>query len=237
MDFGGAGVGGLGNAGAEVDVLSWYMGIPVISRLYLTGALLTTAACAVEFTTPYSLYFSWDLVFKGQVWRLITSYLFFGAFSIDFMFHMYFLIRYSRFLEEGEFRGQTAKYLWMLMFGICCISGIAVYTNIPFLGNALTFMMLYVWGRRNESVKMSFFGFLQFNAPYLPWVMLGFSVLMGNPISTDLIGIVVGHVYYFLDFVYPVVADIRGWKMRKIMEPPTVLQWMCGDMPANQWQQ
>lgn len=73
------------------------MEIPVISRLYLTGAFLTTAACAVDIITPFSLYFNWDLVFsQGQVWRLITSYLFFGVFSVDFLFHMYFLV--SEFL-------------------------------------------------------------------------------------------------------------------------------------------
>jgi len=68
------------------------MDIPVISRLYLTGAFLTTAACAVDIITPFSLYFSWDLIKAGQVWRLLTSYLFFGVFSIDFLFHMYFLV-------------------------------------------------------------------------------------------------------------------------------------------------
>merc|ERR1711971_874532 len=147
------------------------MEIPLISRLYLTGAFLTTAACAVHIISPFSLYFNWDLVVShGQVWRVFTSYLFFGVFSIDFLFHMYFLVRYSRLLEEGDFRGRTANYVMMLLFGVAIISLVASYINVHFLGSALTFMMTYVWGRRNEDVKMSFLGFLQFNAPYLPWV-------------------------------------------------------------------
>ena len=89
-------------------------------------------------------------------------------------------------------------------------------------------MMAYVWGRLNESVRMSFLGFLTFNAPYLPWVMLSFSVLIGNSITMDIIGICVGHMYYFLEFVFPVVAELRGWRTRRIMEPPTILQWLCG---------
>jgi len=231
MDFGaGAGaVGAMGNHGAGVDVMSWYMEIPVISRLYLTGAFLTTAACAVELISPFSLYFNWNLVFsEGQVWRLITSYLFFGVFSVDFLFHMYFLVRYSRLLEEGDFRGKTANYVLMLLFGISCISLVAVYTQVHFLGSALTFMMVYVWGRRNEDVKMSFLGFFTFNAPYLPWVMLTFSILLGNSITMDIIGIVVGHTYYFLEFVYPVIAEIRGWRIQRILEPPAFLHWICG---------
>ena len=70
-----------------------YMDIPVISRLYFTGAFLTTAGCALDIISPFSLYFNFDLIFhQGQFWRLITTYLFFGMFSIDFLFHMYFLV-------------------------------------------------------------------------------------------------------------------------------------------------
>lgn len=81
MDFGGVGAAGggggavaaMGNHGAAgVDVMSWYTSIPLISRLYVTGAFLTTAACAVDIVSPFSLYFSWDLVYQGQVWRLVT---------------------------------------------------------------------------------------------------------------------------------------------------------------------
>lgn len=122
----------------------------------------------------------------------------------------------------------------MLLFGILTISGLASFsTNLHFLGHALTFMMTYVWGRRNEDVKMVFLGFLHFNAPYLPWVMLTFSALLGHSITMDLIGICVGHVYYFLEFVYPIMCDIRGWKARRIMEPPAFLHWLCGTYNNN----
>jgi hypothetical protein len=43
------------------------------------------------------------------------------------------------------------------------------FLNIFFLGFALTFMIVYVWGRRNKHVRMQFL-FLTFTAPYLPWV-------------------------------------------------------------------
>lgn len=138
-------------------------------------------------------------------------------------------VRYSRLLEEGDFRGRPAHYLLMLLFGILNISVVASYLNVYFLGSALTFMMAYVWGRRNEDVRMSFLGFLTFNAPYLPWVMLTFSVLIGNPITMDLIGICVGHLYYFLEFVWPVIAETRGWPIRRILQPPTLMYWLCGN--------
>lgn len=224
-----------GQGAGGVDLMSWYMEIPVVSRLYLTGAFLTTTACAVDLVTPFSLYFNWDLIFtQGQVWRLITTYLFFGAFSIDFLFHMYFLVRYCRLLEEGDFRGRTANFVLMLLFGVTAMTLVASYTGVHFLGSALTFMMVYVWGRRNEDVKMSFLGFFTFHAPYLPYVMLGFSVLLGNSVTIDLIGIVVGHFYYFLEYVYPVLAEVRGWPAKRLMEPPVLLHWLCGSYQEGQ---
>jgi hypothetical protein len=51
----------------------------------------------------------------------------------------------------------------MLLFGIGSMTLVASYTGVHFLGSALTFMMVYVWGRRNEDVKMSFLGFFTFH--------------------------------------------------------------------------
>ncbi|GMI29246.1 hypothetical protein TeGR_g10850, partial [Tetraparma gracilis] len=55
-------------------------------------------------------------------------------------------------------------------------------------------------------------------------------MVLGNPATIDIIGICVGHCYYYLEFVYPALADIRGWKVKRIMEPPMVLKWVCGDL-------
>ena len=56
----------------------------------------------------------------------------------------------------------------------------APFLKLNFLGSSLTFMMLYVWGRRNEHVQMQIFGVLNFTAPYLPLVMLLLSAFLGN---------------------------------------------------------
>jgi len=228
--------GVVGDAGG-VDIIQWYMDIPPISRIYFTSALLTTAGCALDIISPFNLYYNFDLIFfQGQVWRLFTSFLFFGMFSLHFFFHMFFLVRYCRLLEEGDFRGRKANFVLMLLFGIFTISLIAPFISANFLGNSLSFMMTYIWGRRNENVKMSFLGVFSFTAPYLPWVMLAFTLLTGNSLTMDMIGIIVGHLYYFLEYVYPVVANIRGWRLRKIMEPPSGLQYLCGDNePGRVW--
>jgi len=215
-----------------VTLQDWYLEIPPVTRVYLTGSVLVTVACSLELISPFTLYFNVQLIFlKWQVWRLFTNFFFFGAVSLDFLFHMFFLVRYCRLLEEGSFRGRTADFMMMMLFGggaMCCV---APFINIPpFLGSSLAFMMVYVWGRRNEYVRMSFLGLFQFRAPFLPWVLLGFSVLLGNSPTIDLMGIVVGHTYFFLEDVYPYTPAGRG---RKPLRTPGLLQRLVGAVPSE----
>lgn len=214
-------------------MFSWYYEIPIISRFYLTAAFAVTTACFLDVVSPLALYYNYDLILsKGQFWRLFSSFFFFGTFSLDFVFHMYFVVRYCRLLEEGSFRGRPADFLFMLIYGAIFMLVVTTicdtFARIKFLGHPLTFMMVYLWSRDpdNANVQMSFLGILQFTAPYLPWVLLAFSLLIGNPVEMDLLGIFAGHIYYFLDFIYPQVAEIRGWRLKKLMFTPPFLHYL-----------
>lgn len=39
------------------------------------------------------------------------------AAGLDFVFHMFFLVKYCKALEEGSFRSRSSDFLWMLIFG------------------------------------------------------------------------------------------------------------------------
>ncbi len=51
---------------------------------------------------------------------------------------------------------------------------------------------MYVWGRRHQYVNLSFLGIFNFTAPYLPWVLLAFSVVLRSSPVVDLLGMVAG---------------------------------------------
>ncbi|XP_013385390.1 derlin-2 isoform X2 [Lingula anatina] len=181
----------------------------------------------LEILTPFQLYFNPSLIFRNyQFWRLVTNFLFFGTIGFNFFFNMIFTYRYCRMLEEGSFRGRTADFFFMFLFGgtLMTITGLFV-NKLVFLGQAFTIMLVYIWSRRNPYVRMNFFGLMTFQAPYLPWVLLGFSLLLGNSIVVDLMGIAVGHVYYYLEDVFPEQQGgfkiLRTPKLLKILlDPP-----------------
>jgi Derlin-2/3 len=64
--------------------------------------------------------------------------------GLDFLFHMFFLSRYCKLLEETSFRGRTADFFYMLIFGGVLLTTAAPFVNIQFLGHSLTFMMVSV---------------------------------------------------------------------------------------------
>ncbi|TDH13224.1 hypothetical protein EPR50_G00055150 [Perca flavescens] len=130
-------------------------------------------------------------------------------------------------LEEGCFRGRTADFVFMFLFGGIAMTLFGLFANVFFLGQAFIIMLVYVWSRRHPLVRMNFFGLLNFQAPFLPWVLMGFSLLLGNSIVVDLLGISVGHMYYFLEDVFP---NQPGG--RKLLMTPDLLRAMF-DRPQD----
>lgn len=139
----------------------------------------------------------------AQYWRLVTTFLFFNSFTIDLLFQVYFMQRYSRLLEESAGRS-PAHYSWLLLYATTSLILLSPLVSMPFLGHPLSSTLVYIWSRRNPDTQLSFLGLLVFTAPYLPWVLMGFSLVMHGTIPKDeIMGVVVGHIYYFFNDVYP----------------------------------
>lgn len=41
---------------------------------------------------------------------------------------------------------------------------------------------------------------------YLPWAMLALDVIFGSPLVPDFLGILAGHLYYFLTVLHPLAG-------------------------------
>ncbi|XP_055346911.1 derlin-2-like [Paramacrobiotus metropolitanus] len=214
---------------AHLTVQDQFWRIPPVTRTYTTACVLTTILVHLEILSPFQLYYNPSLiVYRGQIWRLFSTFLFFGSFGFNFLFNLIFTYRYCRMLEENHFHGKTADFIFMFLFGGLLMAITGTFVQILFLGQAFTIMLVYVWARRNPFVRMNFFGLMNFQAPYLPWVLLGFSLLLGNSIAVDVMGIAVGHVYYYLEDVFP--RQPGGFK---ILRTPRILKWIFERQPVD----
>ena len=78
--------------------------------------------------------------------------------------------------------------------------------------------VMYVWCQLNRDTIVSFWFGTQFKAVYLPWVLVGFNLIVKGGGFTELLGIAVGHLYFFLAFKYP--QDFNG---AQILKTPAIL--------------
>ncbi|KAG2001828.1 endoplasmic reticulum protein [Coprinopsis cinerea AmutBmut pab1-1] len=189
-----------------VGIEAWITQIPPITRCWLALAVFSSLAVQCQIVTPLQLYHSWKITFlNGQPWRAITNFFYFGPLSLDFVFHLFFFMRYSRMLEESSFANRKADYFWMLFLSAIMLLGISPLFNLPFLSSPLAFVPIYVWSRRHPSTPISLFGLITISAPYLPIALVGFSwILHGTwkAAAGDLLGCAVGHVGWFMRDVW-----------------------------------
>ena len=67
----------------------------------------------------------------------------------------------------------------------------------------LVFMIVYVWSRHNPDQTVSLMGMVQLKAFWLPWALMLLTMIMGGSPLSDFLGILVGHLYYFLTTLHP----------------------------------
>lgn len=154
----------------------WLESLPPITRAWFLASLLTTCLVSFGMLSAFRVVWVWPMVWeKFELWRLVTPFVYFGGFSFAFVINMYLLVQYSRNYEVSPYNtgggGSTADYAWMLILGMGLLLVLSTVMGVVVPSQGLTYMVLYVWSRRNPSTQVSLYGF-QLPAVYLPWALL-----------------------------------------------------------------
>lgn len=216
--------GGDGPLG-QLPLEQWFFEMPVCTRWWTTATVITGVLVQCHILTPFQLFYSYRAVFhKSQVcipkewtrmrkdidfwqyWRLISTFIYFGPLSLNLLFHIFFIQRYARMLEESA--PSVAHFAWLLFYAAVTLLTIAPLSSQLFLGTTLSSTLVYIWSRRNPDTRLSFLGLLTFKAPWLPWVLIAFNVVLhGHWPKDELCGIVVGHGKYNCLFQIHLIAQ------------------------------
>lgn len=197
------------------DMQDWYKGLPLLTKYWFTSIIVLPLSERFGIISGNWLYLFWDLFFtRCQIWRAVTATF---AFQITpnsgfhYLITCYFIYNYSRRLEEGYFSEKKADYAFMLFFcWINCIV-LALLFEIPLLLDMSMFVVLYVWCMVNRSQIVSFWFGTKFQAQYFPWILLAFHLIINGSFMSELCGIAVGHLYFFLKVKYPL--DFGGMSL------------------------
>ncbi|CAB3408215.1 unnamed protein product [Caenorhabditis bovis] len=201
------------------DLGDWLRTVPIITRHWFVISVILPLLGRFGFINPAWMFLEWNLVInKFQIWRPITALLFYPLSpqtGFNWLMMVYFLYTYSKSLESDIFSGRPADYLYMLLISWFVCAGMCMAIGVYFLLEPMVMCVLYVWCQMNKDTIVSFWFGMRFKAAYLPWVLCGFNAILRGGGLNELIGIFVGHVYYFLAFQYP--GDHNGVR---ILETP-----------------
>ncbi|VVC42157.1 Peptidase S54, rhomboid domain [Cinara cedri] len=189
------------------DFTDWFKNIPYFTKRWLSLTVMFTLAARFGILNPIKFVLIYEpFVKKFEIWRAVTG-LFMYPLSpgngLHFLINCYFLYSYSLRLETDLYSGRPADYFFLLLFNwICCVV-IALLADIMILMDPMVLSILYVWCQLNKDAIVSFWFGTRFKAMYLPWVLFGFNLIISGGGLQELVGIIVGHTYFFLMYKYP----------------------------------
>ncbi|KAJ8710073.1 hypothetical protein PYW07_009439 [Mythimna separata] len=185
----------------------WYNSVPFFTRYWLTLTIVFSILGRFGLLNYYYLVLDlYPIIRQFQIWRPLTALFFYPispSTGFHFLINCYFLYNYSQRLETGMFAGKPADYFYMLLFNWACSVLIGLLVGLPFLMDPMVLSVLYVWCQLNKDVIVSFWFGTRFKAMYLPWVLLAFNLVISGGGVMELIGILIGHLAFFLLFKYP----------------------------------
>lgn len=189
------------------DIKEWFKSLPLFTRYWLGLTALFSLLGRFGILHPSYLILTYESVFhKFQIWRLATSVFFYpinSSTGIHFLFNCYFLYNYSLQLENNVYLGRPADYAFLLLFNWVCTIIAAFMFKIYYLMDCAVMTVLYIWCQLNKEVVVNFWFGTSFKAMYLPWVLFAFNLIIRGGGMLDLVGIVIGHLFFFLSFQYP----------------------------------
>ncbi|MCL4129253.1 UNVERIFIED_CONTAM: hypothetical protein GTU68_002202, partial [Idotea baltica] len=188
------------------DLGTWFNQLPLLTKYWFGGTVAVSVLGRFGLLSPSWLILHYGFINNFHIWRPITALFYYPITPMTgfhFLINLYFLYNYSLRLETGLFAGRPADYLFMLIFMWICSVIVALLSGIEFLMDPMVIGVLYVWCQLNQDVIVPFWFGTQFKAMYLPWVLFGMGLIIFGSGMMELIGILVGHLYFFLAMKYP----------------------------------
>ncbi len=207
-------------------ILESIVGIPPLTRLLLLCSIGISALVSLDLVSPLKLYFNWPLIWnKHEYWRLVTSLLFRGTFSsVHTFFDFFMFYRHSSWLERIEFGNKPADYIVFFWFGCVNLIFWAYALGLQFLAHGVSAMIFYYFARKNPNAQFSFFGFLQFRGCFLPFFIICLTVMTGQDPTIELLGNLIGHIYFYTMCVVPLIPETEDVK---VLKSPQFLVDLC----------
>ena len=187
----------------DFDIINSF---PPVTRGYLVLSFITNALCFSKIVNGISLLINFQLIIiHYNYWRIFSHLLYFGETGVKSIFYIFFFSRYSKALESFSFQGRGFEYLYLLLTGNSLLLLMKLFVReATFLGSGLTFMVVYIWGKKNAQQQINLVNLIHIKGSSLPLILMTSSwLLRQKTLKSDIMGVIAGHLYFYLEEIYP----------------------------------
>lgn len=229
-----------------MDLIDTFKSFPVFTRTWLGLTFAITAAVTLDVIPARQLVLDWRRVINMyptrrhesiELWRVLTSFCYTGAPLNEFysIFLLFTISAHSNGYEKNPFPAGSGSRSADTIFGVLfCVICLLIthpvpgyffgpkYALYPILTRNLTGVLLYLWSKRNPRAMIQL-NFVPMEGRYLPFAHIGLSLFLDNRLHELLHGFLVGHIYYYLIAIAPVLSG------RRILKAPRILVELIGE--------
>lgn len=191
--------------------------IPPITRYWSILTVFTSILSKIGILEPARLAYIPSLAFgEFQIWRLFSSFLFVGKFDF-FLIHeiVSAFLSISR-LESSFFRSRPSRFLFYVMVLSTFILIFSSIWNVNFLAFSLYNGLYYLESKVNPDIQLVVH-FIPVRNKYLHIIRIAFELAYGVDITPMIIGLVSGHLTFYLLILLPFYIK------RPILKTPTIM--------------
>jgi Derlin-2/3 len=176
---------------------------PPITQLYLFISVAITSLSFLFNRNKWPRILSFnirDVIGKMHFWKVFTGFFNLGQLDVFYLLTVQYVWQNMSQLEKLSFKNPE-DFVVMLFFGMFSLLITYSLLNLPtvYLGHNLTSFLVYIWSRLFEGMDVNFMDLITLKAEHLPYfTVLQGLVLEGQLPITDIIGILVGYLFYYL---------------------------------------
>jgi Derlin-2/3 len=205
--------------------------IPPFTRVWGIGILVASLLVAFHVVSAMDLVFYAPFVLRGQVWRLFTSAFFMGDLQINLIIQVFFSLMFIKNLEQQLYSRRLSAMIFIGILLLIIIQILSSLLTSLSICDSLLHAFAFIYSKLFTGANVNFLMIFTIPIQYYPFLQLLMPLLMGGSIIPGLIGIVAGHLVFYLLFVLPLLIQ------RPILRTPRALVRACGEEEGQQPQE
>ena len=199
-----------------------------ITRALLFSSLILMALTEFQAVDEIDLFYEFGLILENkEFYRFFTGIFFFGRFNLQTLLSLYAFTNFSSLIESAIFSGKSGNFICFMTFAAVANFIIASITKEIFLGPTISSVCFYYWAKHFSEQSVQLIGIpIAIKASFVPFLYVLLSFVRGGirGMIPDLLGVIVGHLYFFF---HDVMAIRFG---TNLLEAPAFLDSLCKKM-------